>query len=281
MSSIKFNQQTVTCDFLAASKSVNTVQINTHNLDVKTINAKDPEEIIAESKAIDDLKKEIQLLQKEIQDIKKNIGPSRYTSGRAVTIRIIFHDINLNHKKPEDLEHTIRDAFKKITSRDDDQITLIDAEETDEFNSDGCITVTRVTFPNSTAQEMFDDVNSAVADRENFIAILSNAQLNDQQRIITTDEKGIPTDIFEEYPEYQEYYIDTFTVGPIKGNTAEISGIKGSLSAKQLDFSKSQRLVLDEFKLDSNAGQLLIQRFDETIGQYVGGSIIGSELVAE
>lgn len=244
--------QTLNCDFLHVTGGASLRKANVEHLDVKTINNKNLEHIFNHKDEIEDLRKEIQIIKKDIENIRKNIGPDGYTPGRAVTFTISLDDIDITQINWEEFQENLVESVTEASGQLPEAVALVAIKE----NSPSTEASMEVRFTGSQSKEK---------------AQVFVEKLNSAPRVDMFSRK---LKKYSSTPDNFEYNIESFAVGPIQSTNAKLEETKKKLEAPEIDFTKSKAMALDNFKLKSQSGALFIQKYDESIGEYVGGTIV-------
>ena len=244
------SNKNLTCESLHVSNSAHIPSAFISNIEVKTINGKlfdDP----ASQEDIETIKQEMEFIKNEIKAIRKSMGPeSPYTAGKSVQVTVEFkdYDINSAHNSYYFL-NDVKNAF--LTASGGNHVAILLTTEQESSTE----IVVEVQFHNREASA------------EDFAALALQSQFK-------------KCDLFAQNPEirdrYGDYDVLQTEVGPIQGIQAKIASAKKKMEAPIIDFTKSSALALGQFKMknDPISGALFIQRYDESIGEYVGGTII-------
>lgn len=238
------SQQTIACDYLNVTKGA-----TVYNLDLHTINNKSIQQIFRDTDEYKKIKDEIEQIKRDINLIRRNAGPVGFQAGRAVEITVLFEDIDLSLVDIDMFQNALISALSKASGKGEENIVIINVEE----NDHSTLSTVEVRFTGKDGEKESQD----------FVILLNSGVVPAFNEL-----KKFSSDEF--------VYELSFEVAPIRSTNAKLDSTNKKLSAPELNFQKSSAMVLDTFKLKSDAtsGALFIQKYDENIGEYVGGTIV-------
>lgn len=237
-------QQTLNCDYINISRGA-----SVHNINVETINNKSIQQLIRDAEEIKKIKDDLEQLKKDVESIRRNAGPIGFQAGRAVEVTVFFEDVDLSNVNIPSFQETLIQAFAEASGRSEHDIVIINVED----NEHSTISTVEVRFTGAEGEKESQD----------FVIKLNSGIVESFRKL------------HHYSPNAHFVYELSFEVTPIRSTNAKVDMTKKVLSAPELNFQKSQALVLDTFKLKSDGGgALFIQKYDENIGEYVGGTIV-------
>jgi hypothetical protein len=235
----------LTCDYINVSKGA-----SVSNIDLLTINGRSIQYIIKESDELKNIREDIDIIKREIESIRRNSGNVGFQYGRAVEVTVLFEDIDVQNIDINRFQHELILAFSHASGRKEEDIVLINIEDNE--HSTLCTVETKFTGSNGEkdSQDFVIKLNSGVIESFNDLKHFSSGN--------------------------EFIYELRFEVTPIRSTNAKLDVLNKKLSSPNLNFQKSQALVIGAYRIksDTTSGALFIQKYDETIGEYVGGTIV-------
>jgi hypothetical protein len=238
------SQESFNCDYITVTRN-GYIQ----NLNTVTINNKSISNLIRDSEECLEIRKQIFDIKRDMKEIRKIMGPVGFSKGRQVCVQVHFEDIDLKTINVENFQNDIVLSFSSVSNRTEEDILLINVRDEDRST----LVSVEIYFKGIDEEKESND----------FLTILNSGHIDSFDKIL-----GVYS-----YSHQFNYRIE-FSVGPIQSTNAKVDNFKKTLDSPDLLFQNSQSIVLGEYKLKSSNGALLIQRYDEEQGVYVGGTII-------
>ena len=198
------------------------------------------------------IKTDIETIKKNVNSVLKSLPANNavFQPGKAVQVSVLFEDVDIASINPSSFQESFSHALSLASGREENDILILDVQD----NDHSTVATAEVHFKGT----LFE------SESQNFIIMLNSGVISDFNLLA----HFAPTAKFD--------YEINFSVDKIKSINSKLHIMSNKLSSKEINFANSQSLILGAFKLktDSVTGALFIQKYDEIVGEYVGGTIV-------
>jgi len=239
--------QTINCDYLNVTRGVNAT-----NIELASINGRSIQDHIKNDETLKKIGSDIETIKKQVNSLLISLPANNgvFQPGKAVQVTILFEDIDIASIDSTSFQESFSHALSLASGRGENDILILDVQDNDHSTI-------------ATAEVHFKGVLSE-SQCENFIIMLNSGYIEN-------------FNLLKHFAHTAKFdYEINFSVDKIKSINSKIYTMNSKLSANEINFANSESLILGGYKIKSDraTGALFIQKYDEIVGEYVGGTIV-------